>query len=199
MVLAPFGSPLVRTKQAPEGVSPAKADESEATASRRPSASLSACRRQGGGDGFGVTTRGSLLRWVSLRGGRPSSRRCAACGPARLSADSPRRCDAPRVVVTCARYDIGIQVGPGEGNFSRTMVLTLLPRYILVNNLPRALEFTQAGCSERWRGILPSGQYHRPPCPRVKTEWGSRVSCRACAVESSPSSHRPVQMCQRIA
>ncbi|CAN0082362.1 unnamed protein product, partial [Laminaria digitata] len=43
-------------------------------------------------------------------------------------------------------YDIGIQVGPGEGDFRRTMVLTLVPRYILINALPRSLEFTQAAC-----------------------------------------------------
>ncbi|CAM9649737.1 unnamed protein product, partial [Ectocarpus fasciculatus] len=55
------------------------------------------------------------------------------------------------------RYDIGIQVGPGEGDFRRTMVLTLLPRYVLINALPRTLEFTQASCGGRWRGVLPPG------------------------------------------
>lgn len=55
------------------------------------------------------------------------------------------------------RYDIGIQVGPGEGDFRRTMVLTLLPRYVLVNALPRALQFTQAACRGRWEGVLPPG------------------------------------------
>ncbi|CAN0371440.1 unnamed protein product, partial [Ascophyllum nodosum] len=63
------------------------------------------------------------------------------------------------------QYDVGIQVGPGEGDFRRTLVLTLVPRYVLVNALPDALEFTQAGCGGRLKGVLPPGSrqaFHWP-------------------------------------
>ncbi|CAM9721183.1 unnamed protein product [Scytosiphon promiscuus] len=85
-----------------------------------------------------------------------ASLKTAAGGTACISVDqekpSSHRDASPRT-----RYDIGLQVGPGEGDFRRTLVLTLLPRYVLINALPRTLEFTQASCGGRWRGVLPPG------------------------------------------
>lgn len=71
------------------------------------------------------------------------------------------------------------------------MVLTLLPRYILVNTLPQALEFTQAGCGGRWRGVLLPGACHARGLDFCVKECISGMLCTTHA-KSTPSLVLPV-------
>ncbi|CAM9662942.1 unnamed protein product, partial [Phaeothamnion confervicola] len=62
-------------------------------------------------------------------------------------------------------YDMGIHVATGDGTYRHTLVLTLVPRFVLVNRLPASVEITQSGCADLWRRTLPPGErcaFHWP-------------------------------------
>eukprot|EP00003_Mantamonas_plastica_P031498 TRINITY_DN823_c0_g1_i3.p1 TRINITY_DN823_c0_g1~~TRINITY_DN823_c0_g1_i3.p1 ORF type:complete len:3996 (-),score=1299.11 TRINITY_DN823_c0_g1_i3:663-12608(-) len=49
-------------------------------------------------------------------------------------------------------YDVGVTVGLAEGRFNLTKIVTISPRYVLVNYTQRHVHFRQSGCKE-WFGL----------------------------------------------
>lgn len=55
------------------------------------------------------------------------------------------------------RFDFCVQSNVGPGVFARTKVITLTPRYVMVNNLEETLEYGQRGVKVTWR-LAPGGR-----------------------------------------
>lgn len=79
-----------------------------------------------------------------------------------------------------AQYDLGLIMRPCEPPFQRTSLLTLVPRYLLINRLDAPLEFSQAGCAELWTGILRPGEEAPFYWP-----WADRKKCIQARIASS--------------